>query len=49
MGTLELSNSSALDAMVGMVGAQRGFESSMQVIETYKTMHDRANDLGRVR
>jgi flagellar basal-body rod protein FlgF len=49
VGTLELSNSSALDAAVGMVTAQRGFESSMQVIDTYKTMHDRANELGRVR
>jgi flagellar basal-body rod protein FlgF len=49
VGTLELSNSSALDAAVGMVTAQRGFESSMQVIDTYKTMHDRASELGRVR
>jgi len=49
VGTLELSNSSALEAAVGMVSAQRGFESSMQVIETYKTMHDRASELGRVR
>lgn len=49
VSSLEMSNSSALEAAVGMVSAQRGFESSMQVIETYKTMHDRASELGRVR
>jgi flagellar basal-body rod protein FlgF len=49
VGAIEMSNSSALESAVGMVQAQRGFESSMQVIDIYKTMHDRANDLGKVR
>jgi flagellar basal-body rod protein FlgF len=49
VGALELSSSTALEAAVGMVSAQRGFESSMQVIDIYKTMHDRASELGRVR
>jgi flagellar basal-body rod protein FlgF len=49
VGAIEMSNASALESAVGMVQAQRGFESSMQVIDVYKTMHDRANDLGKVR
>ena len=49
VGALELGNYTALEAAVGMVTAQRSFESSMQVIETYKKIDDRANELGRVK
>jgi flagellar basal-body rod protein FlgF len=49
VGTIELGNYTALEAAVGMVTAQRAFEHSMQVIETYKKIGDRSNELGRVK
>ena len=49
LGEIELGNASPLEAAVQMVTAQRHYESSMQAIETYKKLGDRANELGRVR
>jgi flagellar basal-body rod protein FlgF len=48
-GELELGNYSALEAAVHMVTAQRSFETSMQAIQTYKQLGDRANEIGRVK
>jgi len=48
VGELERSNVSALEAMVTLVATQRGFDFSMQAIETYRKMGQGAN-LGQVR
>lgn len=48
VGELERSNVSALEAMVVLVAAQRGFDFSMQAIETYRRMGQGAN-LGQAR
>jgi flagellar basal-body rod protein FlgF len=48
-GELELSNASPLEAAVQMIAAQRHFDSSMQAMQTYRRMDERANELGRVR
>lgn len=49
IGELELGNSTALEATVELVGAQRHFETSMQAISTYRRLDERANELGRIR
>jgi flagellar basal-body rod protein FlgF len=49
VGEAELSNSSALESMVQMIAAQRSFDASMQAIQTYRTMDQRAAELGRTR
>jgi len=49
VGSVELGNHKALDAAVDLVSAQRHFEASMQAIDTYRKLSDRANELGRVR
>lgn len=49
VGELELSNSSPLEGAVAMISAQRNFDTSMQAVQTYKRMDDRANEIGRVR
>ncbi|HUJ26258.1 MAG TPA: flagellar hook basal-body protein [Myxococcales bacterium] len=48
-GAVEMSNHKALDAAVDLVSAQRHFEASMQAIDTYRKLTDRANQLGQVR
>lgn len=48
VGELEGSNVCALEAMVGLVSAQRGFDFAMQAIETYRRMGQGAS-LGQVR
>jgi flagellar basal-body rod protein FlgF len=48
-GQVELGNSSPLEAMIGMVSAQRSFDASMQAIQTYRALDQRANELGRIR
>ena len=49
VGELEMGNSSPLQAAVEMVAAQRHFEASMQTIQTYRTMDERTNELGKVK
>ncbi len=49
VGALSLSNARPLDAAVQMVTAQRHFETSMQAIQTYRRLDERANELGRIR
>ena len=48
-GMIETSNASALETAVQLITTQRNFESSMQAVQTYKQMDDRANELGRIR
>jgi len=49
VGELELSNSSPLEGAVQMISAQRNFDNSMQALQTYKRMDDRANEIGRAK
>lgn len=49
IGELELSNSNPLDATIQLIAAQRHFDTSMQAVQTYKKMDERAIELGRSR
>ncbi|HWV37323.1 MAG TPA: flagellar hook basal-body protein [Vulgatibacter sp.] len=49
VGELELANTTPLEAMVEMIGVQRGFDHSMQAIQTYRKLDERAAEIGRVR
>ena len=48
-GEVELGNSSALEATLAMVTAQRSYDTSMQAIQTYRQLDQRAAELGRTR
>jgi flagellar basal-body rod protein FlgF len=48
-GELELGNSSALEAAIQLVSAQRAYDSAMQAIQTYKQMDQRAVEVARVK
>lgn len=48
-GQLELGNTPPLEATVQLISAQRSFDSSMQALQTYRRMDDRAVEIGRVR
>lgn len=49
LGQLEMGNTTALDATVQMIGAQRQFETAMQAIQTYRRLDDRALEVGKSR
>jgi len=49
IGQYETGNASALEAAVQLVGAQRHFEASIQALQTYKRLDDRATDIGRIK
>jgi flagellar basal-body rod protein FlgF len=49
VGELETANANVLEATVGMVSAQRNYDSSMQALKTYQSMDDKASDIGRIR
>jgi flagellar basal-body rod protein FlgF len=49
LGEFEVGNSSALEAAVQMVSAQRHFDTSMQALQTYRKLDERAVELGRIR
>lgn len=49
VGELELSNATPMEAAVALVNVQRHFDSSMQAIQTYRRMDERASEVGRVR
>jgi flagellar basal-body rod protein FlgF len=49
LGEFEVSNSSALEAAVEMVSAQRHFDTAMQALQTYKRLDERAVELGKLR
>jgi flagellar basal-body rod protein FlgF len=48
-GQLEAGNASALESTVAMIGAQRSFESAMQAIQTYRSLDQKAVEVGRIR
>jgi len=48
-GEIELGNASALEATIAMVSAQRAYDTSMQAIQTYRQLDQRAAELGRIR
>jgi flagellar basal-body rod protein FlgF len=49
VGEVELGNASPLETTVAMISAQRNFDASMQALQTYRTMDQRAAELGRTR
>jgi len=49
VGQLEMGNSTALEATVQMIGAQRQFETAMQAIQTYRRLDDRVIEVGKSR
>ena len=48
-GELELGNATALDAAVQLVSAQRAYDASMQALQTYRSMDQRAVEVARVK
>lgn len=49
LGEIETGNASPLEAAVQLVAAQRHFETSMQALQTYKKLDERAVEVGRTR
>jgi flagellar basal-body rod protein FlgF len=49
VGELEMGNVTALESSVELISAQRHYETSLQAIQTYRRMDDRANEIGKVR
>jgi flagellar basal-body rod protein FlgF len=49
IGEIELGNASPLETTVLMISAQRNYDASMQALQTYRTMDQRAAELGRTR
>lgn len=49
VGEIELGNATPLDGMVQLISAQRHFDASMQALQTYRSLDQRSNELGRVR
>jgi flagellar basal-body rod protein FlgF len=48
-GEVELGNSSALEATLALVTAQRSYDASMQALQTYKQLDQRAVELAKLR
>lgn len=48
-GELELGNSTALEATIQLVSAQRSYDASMQAIQTYRQLDQRAVEVARVK
>jgi len=48
-GELEAGNTQALESTVQLISAQRAFDATMQALQTYRRMDDRAVEIGRVR
>ncbi|MFT3915758.1 MAG: flagellar basal body rod C-terminal domain-containing protein [Anaeromyxobacteraceae bacterium] len=49
IGEIELGNSNALEATIALVNAQRSYDASMQAIQTYRQLDQRAIEVARVR
>jgi flagellar basal-body rod protein FlgF len=49
VGEVELGNAGALEATVQLISAQRQFDASMQALQTYRSLDQRSNEIGRVR
>jgi flagellar basal-body rod protein FlgF len=48
-GELELGNSAPLEAAIALVSAQRSYDASMQAIQTYRQLDQRAVEVARVK
>lgn len=48
-GAVEQSNVNAIETAVEMISAQRNYETSMQALTTYRSMDQKAIELGRTR
>jgi flagellar basal-body rod protein FlgF len=48
-GELELGNASALEAAIQLVSAQRAYDASMQAIQTYRQIDQRAVEVARLK
>jgi flagellar basal-body rod protein FlgF len=48
-GELEVGNSTPLEAALALVTAQRSYDASMQAIQAYKQMDQRATEVARVK
>jgi flagellar basal-body rod protein FlgF len=48
-GEIELGNATALEATIALVSAQRAYDASMQAIQTYRQLDQRAVEVARVR
>ncbi len=49
LGVVEQGNATALESAVALVSAQRNYETSMQAIQTYRRLDERASEVGRIR
>jgi flagellar basal-body rod protein FlgF len=49
VGEVELGNAGALEATVQLISAQRQFDASMQALQTYRSLDQRSNEIGRIR
>ncbi len=48
-GTLEMSNYDPIEATVALINAHRHYETSVQALQTYRRMDERAVEVGRIR
>jgi flagellar basal-body rod protein FlgF len=48
-GELELGNAPAVESMVQMISAQRAYDASMQAIQTYSQLNQRATEVARAK
>lgn len=48
-GAVEQSNVNALETTIELMSAQRHYESALQALTTYRTIDQKANELGRAR
>lgn len=48
-GTLEMSNFQPIEAAVALIDAHRHYDTSIQALQTYRRMDERAVEVGRVR
>lgn len=49
IGAMETGNSTPMEAAIQLVSAQRHYDTSMQALQTYRTLDQRAAEVGRVR
>jgi flagellar basal-body rod protein FlgF len=48
-GVVEMGNAGGMEAAVALVSAQRHYETSMQAIQTYRRLDEKAAEVGKVR
>lgn len=48
-GELELGNAPAVESMVALISAQRAYDASMQAIQTYSQLSQRATEVARAK